>query len=78
MLESDYELTPVVHTFHKRDIYSTLRIRAFKENITLYLEQNDGYLIGRNTPVFLAWRKAVNEQNQTYAIKYMRYPHVRE
>lgn len=60
---SDYEVVSLVHTLHKRDvILSTVRIRAFQEDIELYLEPNENYLFGSNTPVYLSF---LDEKNNT-------------
>lgn len=58
MHEVDYE---VVQLFHKneenrirRSLSDTIHLRAFDQNYTLYIEENNNVLVGKGTPVFLA------------------------
>lgn len=60
MHELDYEVVHVVHK-ESRVRRSTdtpptdmLKLRAFNQDYTLYMEQNNHVLVGTNTPIFLA------------------------
>lgn len=60
MHEVDYEVVPLIHKNEgnriRRSISDTIHLRAFDQNYTLYIEENNNILVGKETPVFLAKR----------------------
>ncbi|KAG8041763.1 hypothetical protein G9C98_007067 [Cotesia typhae] len=59
-----YEVVPVSHTFHARAMHEdqTVKINSFGQNLEMYLNPSDGYLVSENTPVWMAQRN-VNSLN---------------
>lgn len=60
-LVPEYEVVPVQHRFTKQedsdDEASELKLRAFNEDIKLYLNPTEGILASKNTPVWFAKSK---------------------
>ncbi|XP_031784802.1 venom metalloproteinase 2-like isoform X1 [Nasonia vitripennis] len=69
----EYEIVPIFHKenggYHARKVrsYSTqIQLRAFNQNITLYLEPTDHVLLGENTPVYTTHK----DDSRPLGIKY--------
>lgn len=72
MKEDQYEIIDIQHheIVHNKRIRRSpeLHIKTFDQDITLYLEETNGVLIGKETPIFIAKRdrarnKTVFERN---------------
>lgn len=79
LLVPEYEIVSIFHKeggHHARKVrsYSTqIRLRAFDQNITLYLEPTDHVLLSENTPVYAAHK----DDSQSLGIRYTLLENVR-